>query len=98
MRTGADPLLVVPVREGDAMMSLRLFRTAAGKRTAVAFTSPSSLAGVLGTEQRWIRLSEPALRHMLADLDVIALVIDPAGTMPPRRREPRHDVRLLRVA
>jgi hypothetical protein len=82
MRTGADPLLVVPVREGETTVSLRLFRTVAGGRTAVAFTSPSALAGALGQGQSWIRLSEPALRQMLADVGVAAIVVDPAGTVP----------------
>ncbi|MEU8270184.1 SAV_915 family protein [Sphaerisporangium sp. NPDC049002] len=93
----SDPLLVVPVREGEATVSLRLFRTAAGQRTAVAFTSPPVLARVLGAGQRWIRLSEPALRHMLADLGVAAIVVDPAGAAPPRR-ERRYEAHDLRVA
>lgn len=73
--------LFVPVRQGRFSASVRLFRTAAGKKTAVAFTSPLRLAKVLGSEQQWVRLSEPALRGMLRDLDVIGVVVDPAGTM-----------------
>ncbi|WP_248963193.1 SAV_915 family protein [Sphaerisporangium perillae] len=79
-------------------MSLRLFRTAAGKRTAVAFSTPLALARVLGTEHRWIRLSETALRHMLTDVGVTGIVVDPAGTMPARQREQGYRVRHLRVA
>ncbi|GII59559.1 hypothetical protein Pth03_79480 [Planotetraspora thailandica] len=75
-----DPLYV-PVHHGDFSLSLRLFRTASGKKTSVAFTSPLRLAKVLGSGQEWIRLSEPALRCMIADLDVIGVVIDPAATM-----------------
>ncbi|MGW4644720.1 SAV_915 family protein [Sphaerisporangium sp. NPDC004334] len=93
-----DPLLVVPVREGTATVSLRLFRTAAGVRTAVAFSSPLALARVLGPAQRWIRLSAPALRHMVADLGVTGIVLDPAGTLPPRSAATGHDVHRLRVA
>ncbi|MEV4383859.1 SAV_915 family protein [Streptosporangium sp. NPDC049644] len=74
-------MLYVPVRQGAFSTSLRLFRTASGKRTAVAFTSPMRLAKVLGSDQHWVRLSEPALRSMLKELDTVGIVIDPAGTM-----------------
>jgi hypothetical protein len=36
--------------------------------------------------------------HMFVDLDVVTIVVDPAGTVPPRRSERRHDARHLRVA
>ncbi|MEU7911658.1 SAV_915 family protein [Microbispora bryophytorum] len=75
-----DPLYV-PVRRSSFSLALRLFRTAAGKQTAVAFTSPLRLTKVLGSDQGWVRLSEPALRSMTKDLGVIGIVIDPAGTM-----------------
>ncbi len=75
-----DPLYV-PVRRSSFSLALRLFRTAAGKQTAVAFTSSLRLTKVLGSDQGWIRLSEPALRSMIKDLGVIGIVIDPAGTM-----------------
>ncbi|OPG08763.1 hypothetical protein B1L11_27420 [Microbispora sp. GKU 823] len=70
----------MPVRRSTFSLALRLFRTAAGKRTAVAFTSPLRLKKVLGGDQDWIRLSEPALRSMINDLSGIGIVIDPAGT------------------
>ncbi|MDP9845431.1 SAV_915 family protein [Streptosporangium lutulentum] len=72
--------LFVPVREGTFTVSLRLFRTASGRRTAAAFSSPIRLTKVLGADQRWIRLSESALRCMIDDLNVLDIVIDPAGT------------------
>ncbi|MER5627364.1 SAV_915 family protein [Streptosporangium sp. NPDC002544] len=75
--------LFVPIWQGRFSVSLRLFRTAAGRKTAVAFSSALCLADVLGTEQQWMWLSEPALRGMIRDLDVIGIVIDPAGTMIP---------------
>ncbi|WP_326819616.1 SseB family protein [Streptosporangium sp. NBC_01639] len=74
--------LYVPVREGAFALSLRLFRSPSGARTAAAFSSPMRLTKVLGADQHWIRLSEPALRRMINDLDVTGIVIDPAGTMP----------------
>ncbi|MFE3451294.1 SAV_915 family protein [Nonomuraea sp. NPDC059194] len=73
--------LFIPVRQGRLSASLRLFRTAAGEKTAVAFTSPLRLVKVLGSDQQWVRLSEPALRGMLRDLDVMGVVVDPAGAM-----------------
>ncbi|MFD1936816.1 MULTISPECIES: SAV_915 family protein [Nonomuraea] len=73
--------LFVPVRQGRFSASLRLFRTVAGRKTAVGFTSPLRLAKALGSGQQWVRLSEPALRGMLKDLDVIGVVVDPAGTI-----------------
>ncbi|RBQ21907.1 hypothetical protein DP939_04345 [Spongiactinospora rosea] len=69
----------VPIRAGRVAAALRLFRTAAGDRTAVAFSSPARLTKVLGHDQNWIRLSEPALRRMLDGLDIAGIVIDPAG-------------------
>ncbi|MEV6038918.1 SAV_915 family protein [Nonomuraea sp. NPDC052116] len=77
----SEPRLCVPVTVGTCASTLRLFRTASGKRTAVAFSSPLKLAKVLGADQRWVPLTAPALRGMIADLDVIGIVIDPAGTM-----------------
>ncbi|MGV9306011.1 SAV_915 family protein [Nonomuraea sp. NPDC003727] len=76
----SDVPLCVPVRQGRFSASLRLFRTASGSRTAVAFSSPLRLAQVLGTRQPWVRLSEPALRGMIRDLGVTGVVVDPAGT------------------
>lgn len=77
----SDVPLFVPVHQGRFSSSLRLFRTAAGRRTAVAFSSPLRVAAVLGSEQAWVRLTEPALRGMLRDLDVTGVVVDPAGVM-----------------
>ncbi|MFG1684277.1 SAV_915 family protein [Nonomuraea sp. NPDC049269] len=77
----SEPRLFVPVRVGACASALRLFRTASGKRTVVAFSSPLRLARVLGTGQQWVVLTAPAMRGMIAELDVIGIVIDPAGTM-----------------
>ena len=78
----ARPPLFVPVREGSYALVLRLFRDSAGHRTAVAFTSPVRVARVLGAGQKWVRLSEPALRDLIAGLDVIGILIDPASAAP----------------
>ncbi|MEU6721846.1 SAV_915 family protein [Nonomuraea sp. NPDC046802] len=78
----SEPPLFVPVRERAGALSLRLFRTAAGARTAVAFTSPLRVAAVLGAGQQWVRLSEPALRSLIAGLDVAGILLDPADTPP----------------
>ncbi|MEU5534078.1 SAV_915 family protein [Streptomyces sp. NPDC020362] len=80
-RTPAGPLYV-PVRPGPTGCATRLFRTPLGGRTAVAFTSVRRLAGTLGPDQQWIRLSEPALRALTAPLGVTALTVDPTLSAP----------------
>ncbi|SDK07918.1 SseB protein N-terminal domain-containing protein [Nonomuraea maritima] len=80
----SEPRWCVPVKSSGRVLSLRLFRTPAGRRTAVAFSSPLKLAKVLGTDQRWVLLTAPALRDMLAELGVTGIVVDPAGTMSSR--------------
>ncbi|WP_306328904.1 SAV_915 family protein [Streptomyces venezuelae] len=74
--------LCVPVRPGTGGCVTRLFRTPVGGRTAVAFTDPARLRAVLGADQPWIRLSEPALLALMNPLDVRELRIDPALTAP----------------
>lgn len=75
-------LLLVPVRSGPLGHTARIFRTALGDRTAVAFTSEQQLTAVLGPAQRWITLAEPALRALVAPLGVIALTVDPQLMAP----------------
>ncbi|MEV6012901.1 SAV_915 family protein [Streptomyces sp. NPDC051976] len=78
----AGPALFVPVRSGPAGCTTRYFRTALGGRTAVAFTSERTLTRTLGPAQRWIRLSEPALRALAAPLGIAELRIDPRLSAP----------------
>lgn len=87
----SEPPLLVPVRPGAGTLALRLFRTPAGRRTAVAFTSRDRLAEVLGDGHAWTWLSETALRGMIQGLDVAGIVVDPTAAV--RGRDPR-----LRVA
>ncbi|GGT27675.1 hypothetical protein GCM10010222_81630 [Streptomyces tanashiensis] len=106
-RVPAGPLLV-PVRSGPAGCSARLFRTPLGDRTAVGFTSEAGLAATLGPDHACVRLSEPALRALVAPLGVTALTVDPQFTAPAastasdddgsrRTWDPQH-VGVLRVA
>ncbi|MBD0690863.1 SAV_915 family protein, partial [Streptomyces sp. CBMA123] len=74
--------LLVPVRSGPLGHTARLFRTALGNRTAVAFTSPQRLAAVLGPDQPWIVLAEPALRALTEPLGVTTLTVDPQLAAP----------------
>ncbi|MEU9702855.1 SAV_915 family protein [Streptomyces sp. NPDC047981] len=87
-RVPAGPLLV-PVRSGPAGLSARLFRTPLGDRTAVAFTSEARLAATLGPDHARVRLSEPALRALVAPLGVTALTVDPQLCAPrvPKSRD-----------
>ncbi|WP_411073034.1 SAV_915 family protein [Streptomyces sp. cmx-4-25] len=81
-------LLHVPVRPGTTEVVLRMFRTPLGERTAVGFTRPDLLTSVLGPEQPWIRLSEPALRALASPLGAYRLTIDPTLTASPVTRLP----------
>ncbi|MFF4603948.1 SAV_915 family protein [Streptomyces sp. NPDC001339] len=74
-RVPAGPLFV-PVRSGPAGCTARLFRTPLGARTAVGFTSVHRLATALGSGQRWIRLSESALRALAEPVGAL-LTVDP---------------------
>ncbi|MFE5589425.1 SAV_915 family protein [Streptomyces sp. NPDC056549] len=80
-RVPAGPLLV-PVRPGPSGCSARLFRTPLGDRTAVGFTSAAGLAATLGPDHACVRLSEPALRALVAPLGVTALTVDPQFAAP----------------
>ncbi|WP_314245149.1 SAV_915 family protein [Streptomyces sp. DSM 40907] len=80
-RIPAGPLYV-PVLPGRAEVVVRLFRTPLGARTAVGFTSAERLAATLGAGQRWIRLSESALRAMAEPIGASLLTVDPALTAP----------------
>ncbi|MFB6826462.1 SAV_915 family protein [Streptomyces virginiae] len=81
-RVPAGPLYV-PVLPGRAEVVVRLFRTPLGARTAVGFTSADRLATTLGAGQRWIRLSESALRAMAEPIGATLLTVDPTLTAPP---------------
>ncbi|MFD0372199.1 SAV_915 family protein [Streptomyces sp. NPDC059071] len=72
--------LCVPVRPVAHGCAARLFRTPPGGRTAVAFTTPGGLRAVLGPDQPWIALAEPALRALVRPLGVEALTVDPTLT------------------
>lgn len=69
--------LYVPVRSGPAGLVVRLWRTPAGARTAVAFTSDQRLRAALGPCHPWIRLSPRALRDLAAPLGAASLTVDP---------------------
>ncbi|MGP3684362.1 SAV_915 family protein [Streptomyces sp. IBSNAI002] len=80
-RIPAGPLYV-PARPGGTHVTVRLFRSPLGARTAVGFTSPERLAATLGADQPWIRLSETALRAMAEPLGATLLTVDPGLTAP----------------
>ncbi|MGW4347843.1 SAV_915 family protein [Streptomyces sp. NPDC004690] len=81
-RFPAGPLFV-PVRPGPSGCVARIFRTPLGDRTAVGFTSESSLIATLGPEQAWIRLAEPALRALTEPLGIATVTVDPQFTARP---------------
>ncbi|MER8046909.1 SAV_915 family protein [Streptomyces sp. NPDC094032] len=71
--------LCVPVRPAAHGFTVRLFRTPVGSRTTVAFTTPARLRAVLGADQPWTALAEPALRALVAPLGIDGLTVDPAS-------------------
>ncbi|GIH23862.1 hypothetical protein Aph01nite_21720 [Acrocarpospora phusangensis] len=83
----SDVPLFVPIHVGASFLSLRLFRTPGGARTAVAFSSSRRLTEVLGDGQPWTLLSEAGLRGMLRDIGVTGIVLDPAATVTPMARQ-----------
>ncbi|MFD9333853.1 SAV_915 family protein [Streptomyces sp. NPDC060028] len=80
-RFPAGPLYV-PVRPGGARVTVRMFRTPLGARTAVGFTSEGRLAATLGAAQPWIRLSQAALRSLAEPLGAATVTVDPTLTAP----------------
>ncbi|QMU73343.1 SAV_915 family protein [Streptacidiphilus sp. P02-A3a] len=80
--------LCVPVREGACGSVLRMFRDRDGSRCAVAFSSEERLRAVLGEEQHWLPLAEPALRALAAPLGVATLILDPNLIAPTVRNTP----------
>ncbi len=47
-----------------------------GQRTALAFTTAAALANAMGPEQRWITMSESALRASVRLLDIERIQVD----------------------
>ncbi|MEU3183620.1 SAV_915 family protein [Streptomyces sp. NPDC006923] len=91
-RPRAAKPLYVPVRTGSAGgWCLRLARTPLGARTAIGFTSAHRLTAVLGAQQRWIRLAEPALRALAAPLGATTVTVDPQLTAPAIGGRPAPD-------
>lgn len=74
--------LYVPLRDAACGVSLRLFRDRGGARCAVGFTSPDRLAAVLGSGQRYYRLTEHAVRALARERGVTALIVDPGLVAP----------------
>ena len=74
-------LLVVPVA-GSEMLALRSGRTPTGERVGIAFTTESRLIQVMGAGQRWIHLSEAAMKAMLAPLGIARVQVDPGLIAP----------------
>jgi hypothetical protein len=70
-------LLVVPVRTGSGMVSLRCGRLPTGERVGIAFTTETGLIKVMGRDQAWIRLSDGAMKTMLGPLGIRRIQVDP---------------------
>ncbi|MFD0276436.1 SAV_915 family protein [Kitasatospora sp. NPDC127111] len=73
----------VPVTVTGRTTALRLFRLRDGRRCAVGFATAEALTALLGPDQAFTELGEPALRALTAPLGVDALVVDPRLVAPP---------------
>lgn len=78
MASRTTGLMLVPVRGGSGMVSLRCARLETGERVGLAFTSETRLVEVMGADQPWIRLDERAIRALLAPLAVTRIRVDPS--------------------
>jgi hypothetical protein len=70
-------LMIVPVRTGSETVCLRCGQLPTGERVGIAFTTQARLAGVMGAGQAWIRLSDRAMKEMLASVGVARIQVDP---------------------
>ena len=70
-------LMVVPVRTGSGMVSLRCGRLPTGERVGIAFTTETALIKVMGRDQAWIVLGHGAMKTMLAPLGIRRIQVDP---------------------
>jgi hypothetical protein len=61
--------------QGD-QISLRCGRLPTGERVGIAFTE-TGLIKVMGRDQAWIRLSDGAMKTMLAPLGIRRIQVDP---------------------
>jgi hypothetical protein len=69
--------MVVPVRTVSGMVSLRCGRLPTGERVGIAFTTETGLIKIMGRDQPWIRLSDGAVKTMLAPLGIRRIQVDP---------------------
>jgi hypothetical protein len=74
--------LFVPLQDAACGVSLRLFRDRDGSRCAIGFTTTERLAGVLGPQQRYYRLTERSVRTLARERGVDALIVDPGLVAP----------------
>ena len=59
------------------MVSPRFGRLPTGERVGIAFTTDIGLIKVMGQDQTWIRLSDGAMKAMLAPLGIRRIQVDP---------------------
>ena len=67
----------MPVRAGSETVCLRCGQLPTGERVGIAFTTQARLAGAMGVGQPWIRLSDRAMKEMLASVGVARIQVDP---------------------
>lgn len=74
----ALPLLIVPIHQAKTdVIVVMTGRTPTGQQVGIAFTDIEHLVNAMGRSQTWMRLSETALRGMLAPLGFRRIQVDP---------------------
>jgi hypothetical protein len=77
----ATGLIVAPVRTKSGMVCLRCGRLPSGERVGIAFTTEAQLVRAMGPDQPWIRLTDGAMRTMLAPLGIRRIQVDAGQVM-----------------
>ncbi|WP_460655182.1 SAV_915 family protein [Kribbella endophytica] len=78
MSTSMDVPLFVPTRTAGApdVVALQLGRRPDGVRVGIAFSSLARLRAASGPRQDWLRIGEPELRGLLAQLGIHVIQFD----------------------
>lgn len=80
----------VPVHSAGDIGALQTGRLPDGRRVGIAFTTLANLRAASGPRQEFMRLTEEALREMLAALGVIRIQLDPVLVGPDVRLQTSH--------
>ncbi len=75
------------MRSTDDVAALQTGRLPDGPSVGIAFTTLALLRAATGPRQQWIRVSEDALRELLAPLGITRIQLDPVLVGPDVRSQ-----------